>query len=398
MNHIDRRRVLTSFAAGTAMASASSVIPKVALAAPETDTFQQSPEYCDGWLLAQQQRDSAESTIVDFWSMPWAEIRYAKYLPPQIRRGLVSYEQFPRRAEAQNAIGAYKDGDENRYGWLDLRRLERFIADSDGRQPFVPLLDSFLGADSAAGRTCLMALDSSSMSCASPWEHILPAFRGHYESIVGIKHFANRGLCQQRAFYQRNLRKGYFDCDFMRPVSLCDATIVTSEGLIETDAGLCSRATTEELAGELVRRLGHALLDPTIRDRIVGTRTPGSRPRLFALGSATINAPAPLSNLESILYRQNAFVSASFGPLAGLPLFIVTSTERGADLPIGTLPAGIIDVFSRMHGYPIEPVAIDEVQAPYYQPGARDWPGALDLIALWPFKLEHASLDTETLG
>ena len=40
-----------------------------------------------------------------------------------------------------------------------------------------------------------------------------------------------------------------------------------------------------------------------------------------------------------------------------------------------------------MSGYGISPDVFATVQAPRYQAGAR-WPGALDLIVLWPFRIE----------
>ena len=209
-------------------------------------------------------------------------------------------------------------------------------------------------------------------------------FASCYNSMVGLRHIGERGFVQEKR-YSRTTSESDFVRAFFSDTSLCDTVIVTSSGLFELDAGLCPRASTEDLVGEQVRRLSYAVMEPRILGRIVGPRSANSKPCYFALGSATVNPPSPLSGLQSILCRQSAFISASFGPLAGLPIIILTATEHGPDL---LMPTEIIDVFSRIHGHPIEPIAIDEVQAPYYQADARDWPGALDMIALWPFKLD----------
>jgi hypothetical protein len=219
------------------------------------------------------------------------------------------------------------------------------------------------------------------------WRHILPAFTRCYDSVIGLCHFEQRGLHQQRAYLKGIFGDSYFTKNVLEPASLCDAVIVTSAGLIETDTGLCSRASTEALVGELVRRLGYALLERKILDRIVGPRGTRPKPRFFALGSATLNAPfEPIWHLQTMLDRQSAFVAGGFDPLATdeLPLFIQTAIDDG-----GAFRTATTDTMARaawMSGYSINPDAFATVQTPRYQPEAR-WPGVLDLVALWPFDI-----------
>ncbi|MFZ3310691.1 MAG: hypothetical protein WA280_15100, partial [Xanthobacteraceae bacterium] len=97
MTHPNRRRVLTSLAGGAAVAGIAPAISNEAFADSESDALCQRAPRREGWLIAQQRRESAGESIVDFWSMPWAQIPYANHLPPQIARGMVSCEEFPQR-------------------------------------------------------------------------------------------------------------------------------------------------------------------------------------------------------------------------------------------------------------------------------------------------------------
>lgn len=392
MAHIGRRGVLTSLAARAALTGLAKGALKGDLTAaePEVTTLGEPSEAHWGWLIAQERCNSAEPACIDFWSMPLDGISYADYLPAQIRRGLVSYEVFPRGAGATNAMVLYKDKDENHRGWFDLRKLERFVSDPEGSQDFGSMLALFGKNEGAPARTALMALDTTSNTYDDYWQRILlPAFRRYYGSTIGLKHFRNRGLCQQRAFYKRNFTQDYFEHDFVQPATLCDATIVTSEGLIETDFGLCPRASTKTLAGELVRRVSHALLDPQVQNRIIGRLGIGTRKsRLYALGSATLNVHVnPLVHLQMMLDRQVSFVANSFSPLAvdDLPLFIATTIHDDAEFR-----SAVIDILARaafMGGYSFDPDMVATVQAPRYLSETRR-SVALDLIAFWPFKLD----------
>jgi hypothetical protein len=213
MSHIDRRRLLRSLAIGTAAATVPRELAIAAFAAAESSALRDRTKGREGWLIARQRRESLAEPTVDFWSMPWADISYANHLPPQITRGMVSYEELPQTANrAQNAIGVFSSDDENFHGWFDLRQLDRYLADPDGNGTFSSMLSAFLGQASAATRTGLLAIDSLSPGPAQcPWMQTLPAFAQCYGSMIGISHFEQRGLCQQRAYLKRTFPEGYFD-------------------------------------------------------------------------------------------------------------------------------------------------------------------------------------------
>jgi hypothetical protein len=204
--------------------------------------------------------------------------------------------------------------------------------------------------------------------------------------MVGLRHIGERGFSQEKR-YSRTSSESDFVRAFLRDTSLCDTVIVTSSGLLEIDAGLSPSASTEDLVGELARRLSYALMEPKILERIVGSSSSKSKPRYFALGSVTLDVPfEPLLHLQAMLDRQSAFVSASFSPLAAddLPLFIETSKDDPYFFWEGTLSRA-----AWWSGYDISfgLDAFAKVQAPRYQADARR-PGALDLIALWPFTVD----------
>jgi hypothetical protein len=184
-------------------------------------------------------------------------------------------------------------------------------------------------------------------------------------------------------FHSENGR-GYFAEFFTDAAVRCDAVILTSAALIESDFGLCPRTSTEMLAGELIRRLGYALLSEEIVDELAGARDTELRckPQIFALGSATINDD--LSNLRLILKRQCELVSGSFGPLTAgdLPLLIAISIDNGRAL------TGIMDELSYSRRSKIFHASrFHSVNAPRYRTETRK-SGILDLITLWPFKLD----------
>jgi hypothetical protein len=393
MTPLNRRRVLTSLSGGAAVATIAPGISKAALSAPDSGVLHELAER-PGWLIAQRDGEECGQHVVKFWSMNWAPTHFANHLPPQISRGLIAYHDFGARiGDADSTVDPLHRAFENcGRKWIEPEQLDRFTLKLDvGVEGFLPQLTSFVGDSRAATRTALVDLDSR--TCygmeRTRWRHILPAFARCYDFTIGLCHIEQRGLHQERAY----LKRIYGDDDFkervLEPASLCDTVIVTSAGLIETDPGLYPRASTEDLVGELVRRLGYALLEPKILEWIVATGGPKkAKPRFFALGSATLNAPfEPLLHLQMMLDRQSEFLSGSFAPLAveDLPLFIATSKDD--DLEQRT---GVMDVLARaasISGYALSPDMFATAQAPRYQTDSRR-PGWLDLIVLWPFRVE----------
>ena len=58
------------------------------------------------WVLVHQNSLTPRQHTVDFWSMSWDAIHYENYLPPQIARALIAYEDFPQPLDITNkALG-----------------------------------------------------------------------------------------------------------------------------------------------------------------------------------------------------------------------------------------------------------------------------------------------------
>jgi len=387
MTQPDRRRVLTSLAGGAAVAGIASAISKEAFSELELSALGERAVRHYAWIFAQQGGGPHTQQSIDFWCGPFAPLRYENYLPPQIGRGLIAYEDFPHPIDTENkALEAFNETTKF-YGrdWLDPETLDYFaVKPVVGSKDFPFIFSSLVGEKNTPARTALLAIDSPLGEFGRPGIH--SAFSSCYNSMIGISHIGERGFLQQKR-YSRTSSESDFVRSFLRDTSLCDTVIVTSSGLFELDAGLSPSASTEDLVGELVRRLSYALIKPKILERIVGPSSTKSKPRYFALGSATLNARfEPLLHLQRMLDRQSEFVSASFAPLASddLPLFIATSTDD--DLEQRT---GVMDVLARaasITGYALSPDMFVSVKAPRYQADTRR-PGWLDLIALWPFSI-----------
>lgn len=385
MTRLDRRRVLTSLAGGVAVAGIIPAISEAAFADSESGVLRERAErhYC--WLLAQQGGRLGIPHAVEFCSGPWATIRYENYLPPQIARVLIAYEDFLHPIDTETkALEAFKETAKF-YGrdWLDPETVDYFaVKPAIGSKDFQFILSSFVGKKNTSPRTALLATDSLLSGFRRP--EMRSAFASCYDSLVGISHIGERGFVQEKHYSSES----DFVRRFLRDTSICDTVIVTSSGLFELDAGLSPSASTEDLVGELVRRLSYALMEPEILGRIVVPSGTKPKRRYFALGSATLNVPSePLLHLQTMLDRQSAFVSASFAPLAtdDLPLFIATSRDDDLEQR-----EGIMDTVARaalIGGYGLGPDMFATVQAPRYQADARR-PGWLDLIALWPFEVE----------
>ena len=392
MPHIDRRRALTSLVAGAALMAAPEAIAQGAFAAREPGALREHAERHYFWLLAHQGGRTRTEHAIEFWTGPWASFHYENYLPRQMSRAFIAYDFCSHAITTPiKALEAFIDASKlYRRDWLDLGTLDRFTVEpAAGSKDFQSILTSIVGDQPPSTRSALLAIDSSFMGLGVPG--VRSAFASCCGSIVGITHLQERGFVQEKR-YSRTSSESDFVRQFLNCTSLCDTVIVTSSGLLETDAGLCPRASTEDLVGELVRRLSYALLEPNIRDRIVGSgRSEKPKPRYFALGSATLNAPYYAIDLHKVLDRQSAFVSASFAPLATehLPLFIDTSPEYYLPLSIDWREELAVAAWGS--GYPIICYPYQDIlataQAPYYQADKRG-PGALDLIALWPFKVD----------
>lgn len=388
MNHIDRRRVLTSLAGSAAGASILPAISKEALADSESGVLRERAERHFCWVLAKQSGLPGTPHAVEFCSGPWATIRYENYLPPQIARVLIAYEDFPHPVDTETkALEAFKETAKF-YGrdWLNPETIDYFaVKPAIGSKDFQFTLSSFVGKKNTSPRTALLAIDS--VLSGFRQAEMRSAFASCYDSLVGISHIGERGFAQERR-YSRTSSESDFVGRFLRDTSVCDTVIVTSSGLFERDTGLSPGASTEELVGELVRRLSYALMEPEILRRIVSPSGTKPKRRYFALGSATLNAPSePLLHLQTMLDRQSTFVSASFAPSAAddLPLFIATSRDYDLEQR-----EGVMDVLGRataISGYATGPDMFATVQAPRYQTETRR-PGWLDLIVLWPFEVD----------
>jgi hypothetical protein len=122
MTNVDRRRFLTSLAASAASVSFPSM---AGIAEPIPNGLED--RLCDAWLIGQPRRAPATHAI-DFWSMPWADISYANYLPPQVAHGVIWHERF-------HGLRAVFDSIDGRdFDWIDgTPRQEAAHLDGMGR-------------------------------------------------------------------------------------------------------------------------------------------------------------------------------------------------------------------------------------------------------------------------
>ena len=102
-------------------------------------------------------------------------------------------------------------------------------------------------------------LDSLGPLREPSWADVLPAFSSSFDRIIGHFHLPQRGLRQWRKFLN-----GYFHSEsgrgfqefFTDAAAQCDAVILTSSALVESDLRCDPCASTEELTGKLMRDLG----------------------------------------------------------------------------------------------------------------------------------------------
>ena len=230
------------------------------------------------WWTMIQRRDSlaitkAEGSTVDFWSREYSEINYGNHLPPEIQRTSLFYESCDLKDFNNEKAFLYLDAIPERFG-LSSPPGETLNWSVCWDTNY--LSGSYLsvaGSPSSTKelRTALIAIDSKGRSSNEPeWAEMLPDFRRTYERIVGLCYLGDpdRSKASRAAFH-------------------CDAVILTSRELAETDPGL----STETLVGELIRQFGRALLDRKVLDRIRNETTAG--PRYFALGR-DVRRPAEL--------------------------------------------------------------------------------------------------------
>lgn len=106
---------------------------------------------------------------------------------------------------------------------------------------------------------------------------------------------------------------------------------MTSQSLVEHDIYLGSRASTEMLIGELMRRFGYVMLDENVMEYIAPIGEPfakrGLPPRVFALGSAGSSRSFPEIELRDLCW-QRELVFSSFGKPILRPLLIATGTDN----------------------------------------------------------------------
>jgi hypothetical protein len=247
---MDRRRLLTSLATATAFAGTAPALATAAM----TELGQNTDRYCPdeapdelkgSWSVARQDRQSPLAHAIDFWTKAQADINPADYLPGEILRGALWYNHgdsvaWMREAEALAYVdSAFK---QDRSGWIDDPR--QFIRLGDG-EDLAPALRSLVG--NRGRRTALIDLDSRSYSwnIDPEWGEIIPAFRACYDRIIGYFDIPRRGLRQDREW----MGSGYYDRGFAKPASLCDAVVMTSSSLVETDArALANSWRTSQIA------------------------------------------------------------------------------------------------------------------------------------------------------
>lgn len=352
MTKLNRRRFLTSLAATSACGT---IVPALGSASAEVGHIDcTGGEISDWWFVAREWYPCATAPLavtrplsVDFWSMPCCDINHAGYLAPEIQTGVLWYDFFAgRNSERFESLDQlhydyFADRNSEFCKALDQFREERHFnrvdatssvhIHTDGTDKLSSFLKRLQGerSRSQGSRTALIALDSLGPSPREPtWDRILPAFAQCYDHIIGLIHSPRRGLRDWKTFLNGTCAKEFFEQSVWNSASQCDAVIVTSAGLVETDPGLCTDATTEMLVGELMRRLGYALLNREVLDQVLSVHQTEEkrRPRLFALGSSTmkdrlgIYKVRPYSEYKrdldqhhQVMERQDDIVSGAFG-------------------------------------------------------------------------------------
>jgi hypothetical protein len=386
---IDRRHLLGSLAAAAVcppFASAHAAGPTIP--ARVNHKGRQSPE---GWFLVRECRQQPIDHVVDFWERPFGDIAYTEHLSPEIARGAMWYDAFDQPdCQTSEAIG---------WSFTHQRfdRVEKPLqcaSCSNGIDSVSWALRWLIknDASNSTARTAFLSLDSLSPSpMREPsWADVLPSFRSCYDHIIGHFHLPQRGLRQSRKFLNGHFHSqnggGYFQEFFTDAAAQCDAVILTSSALVESDFRCCPRASTEELVGKLMRHLGCALLTPAVLERIVGTGEQGTlrKPRFFALSSLVLQTMDDYYlNCDLMIGRQSDLVRGSFGDAIPDERFLLVATA-------------VEDIHSDL---------VDEVRkaadgsffittTPAYEVEKRGYPilNLLKMITFWPFEFDENKL------
>jgi hypothetical protein len=327
-------------------------------------------------LLAREHRPEAAEHAVDFWARPLSDINYDRHLPAEIARGAISFGLVePSDCRRSSTMIEQHLG----RGWPD--KPCRYSACSNGVESLTASLRALLAGERSSSRTALLALDSQSCWPEPAWAEVIPAFRSCYDRIIGHFHLERRGLRQWRDFLNTSFPAGYFQEFFTDAVMQCDAVVLTSSALCESDVRCCPRASTEELAGKLIRDFGCALLTPEVLERITfgNTQTSPRKPRMFALASMGLWTMDDYYIHHHVLFdRQRDLVTCSFGDDSpGEPvLFVATAVE---DLHSEMVE----EIRQRANGTfftsTIPAYEVDKSKPSYFN--------YLRMITLWPFKL-----------
>lgn len=383
MTTIDRRQLLRSLTATTACASVLSRID-AAQAAEFRHAGHASSASSNAWVLARECRQRLADHAVDFWARPFCDIPYTQYLPRDIARCAMWCEAFdPSRRPNLEEINASFNSH-----CLDCGNRPLFAAHLDGNETLASTLQSLIENEisTSTARTAFIALDSLGPWKELSWADVLPAFTSCYDRTIGHFHLPQRGLRQWATYLNAHFRSEdetpHFRELFVDAAAGCDAIILTSHALIENDLGLCPRASTETLVGELIRRFGHGLLDRDLVDQIAGTgeRSSKDKTRLYALGSATLHSPFDrLHHFYWLLDRQRELVCGSFGEIDDdeRPILVVTFADNE---PPDLLADTFQDDWARVHVLRQPTYAVPNRGEP--------WSRLLHVIALWPFELD----------
>src|ERR1035437_4877712 len=261
-----------------------------------------------------------------FWSKPLSTISLANHLPSEISKGVLWFDEFRLDKTLGDRL-EYIDYVHTKYNYEWIKEPRSVAACLDDIEHLSSTLRSLIVDDRSAcaqSRTALLDLGSTSPAPNDyEWERTISALAPCYDRIIGYYHIQERGLRHLRAWCDDNdncssWEDSYFKQSIYNPASQCDAVIFTSPALIETDPGLCTSASTETLAGELIRRFGYAARDRSVSNEIVGSVDDRMkrRPRLFAPASVTTKDWHRFTEILEILGLQRRLVSGSFGELA----------------------------------------------------------------------------------